>query len=328
MTQPAPLGIGLYGTNGHQLRGQLIAHPHARLTAIAGIEPKWLPAELRTIDGLRIHSTLEQLLADNRVDLVSLCSPRRADQARHATMALEMGRHVYAEKPSAMTEGDLDMILAAARCSGRSFHEMAGTAFDQPYLEMRRLVAAGAIGQVVQVLAQKSYPYHDQRPADEDVDGGIIMQCGIHAVRMIEHVAGVSVEEVQAIETPLGSGRDDGLRIAACLMLKLSNGGVAGIVANYLNPKGFGRWGNETLRIFGTKGMLESTDGGTKTRLIVGDTDHGPIDTSAPARDYFDRVLADLLGLLPLPLTLEEELHPTRIVIRAKQSAAAAEKPR
>lgn len=323
-----PLGIGLYGTNGHQLKGQLADNPHARLVAIAGIEPKWLPAQLRSAEGLVVHPTYEALLADERVDMVSLCSPRRADQARHAVMALEMGKHVYAEKPAAMNEGELEMILAAARCSGRSFHEMAGTAFDQPYLSMRQIVSAGAIGQVVQVLVQKSYPYHDQRPADEDVDGGIIMQCAVHAVRMIEHVAGVAVEEVQAVETTFGSGRADGLHMAATLMLRLANGGVASIVANYLNPKGFGRWGNEHLRIFGTKGTLESTDGGTKTRLITGDTDHGPIDTSAPAQDYFDLILADLLGLSPLPLSLEEELHPTRIVIRAKQSAMAGGKAR
>lgn len=46
---------------------------------------------------------------------------------------------------------------------------------------------------MVQVIAEKSYPYHERRPRDEDVDGGLILQCGVHAMRFVEHVAGACV---------------------------------------------------------------------------------------------------------------------------------------
>jgi predicted dehydrogenase len=235
---------------------------------------------------------------------------------------MEAGRHVYAEKPCAMTEEDLDAIIAASRSTGRRFHEMAGTAFDQPYLAMRNLVAAGGIGTVVQVFAQKSYPYHDRRPQDEDIDGGIIGQASVHALRFVEHVAGQRIADIQAVETRLGNPvADGGLRMATALILTLENGGVASVIANYLNPKGFGRWGNEHLRIFGTRGFVESTDGGARTRLVVGDKDLGAIDTSAPSREYFDMFVESLLGLTEMPFSMEEELHPTRMTIRAKRSA-------
>src|SRR5689334_19958231 len=184
-----PIGVGLFGGNGHQIYHQLEHLPAARLVAVATIDPALLPATLREDRDVRCYDALDNLLRDPRVELVSLCSPRRRDQAADAIRALRAGKHVYAEKPCAMTEADLDAILEAARASGKQFHEMAGSALAQPYLAMRKVVQSGALGEVVQVLGQKSYPYHDRRPQDEDLDGGLIGQAAVHAVRWVEHVA-------------------------------------------------------------------------------------------------------------------------------------------
>jgi predicted dehydrogenase len=261
------------------------------------------------------------LLQDNRLDMISLCSPRRRDQAQHAVMCLLAGKHVYAEKPCAMTEDDLDNIIHTSVNTGKSFHEMAGTAFEQPYLKMREIVQSGLLGTIVQILAQKSYPYHDKRPQDENVDGGLLMQAGIHALRFIEHVAGERVSEIFALETTLGNPKRGNLRMATSLMMRLQNGGVASMLCNYLNPSAFGTWGNETLRIFGTEGMLEAVDGGTRTRLVLNDKDCGGLEIEHGGYDYLDLYLNSLLGCGEMPLSLEEELHPTRIVIRAKEQA-------
>jgi len=64
-------------------------------------------------------------------------------------------------------------------------------------------------------------------------------------------------------------------------------------------------------------------DGGTRTRMVLGNDDLGQIDTSKPARDYFDSYLDEILGEGTMPLSLEDDLHPTRMVIRAKESAAS-----
>ncbi|MBC8138468.1 MAG: Gfo/Idh/MocA family oxidoreductase [Fibrella sp.] len=323
MSSPeSPVGVALYGSNGHQIHNRLIAHPGARLVGVAGIAPETLPPALRDQADIAYYATLGELLADARVDLVSLCSPRRSEQARHACDCLRAGKHVYAEKPCALTEGDLDRIIATAHDTGRCFHEMADTAFEQPYVAMTEVVASGVLGQVVQVFAQKSYPYHDRRPQDEDTDGGLTAQVGVHALRMIAHVAGQRITEIKAFETRSGNPVSGGdLRMATSLMMRLEGGGVASVVLNYLNQSGTGQWGNEHLRIFGTDGFVEATDGGRKTRLVIGDTDHGPLDTSAPVVPYFDRYVALLQTGTPMPLSMEDELHPTRMTIRARANA-------
>lgn len=316
------IGIGLYGENGHQVGALLKSLPAARLVATAALSPATRTALGADWPEVRHVDTLDALLRDGEVECVSLCSPRRADQPRDAVQCLAAGRHVYAEKPCALSEPDLDAILAAASRAGCRFHEMAGTAFEQPYRAMRQLVGAGRLGTVVQVLAQKSYPMYPGRPQDEAIDGGLIAQNAIHAVRMIEHVGGVRVASVEALETALGNPvAGGGLRMAAALLMRLENGGVGTAIANYLNPAGFGRWGNETLRVFGTAGMVEATDGGTRTRLVIGDRDLGPLEVSEPSLDFFALMLEEIRGRGSLPIPLEEELHPTRVVIRARASA-------
>ncbi len=311
------IGIGLYGNNGHQITQLLEDHPDAGLAAAAAYGAS-LPEGLRSGPGLKTYATLDEMLKDDRVELVSLCSPVRRNQAEDAIKCLRAGKHVYAEKPCAMTERELDAILETAGRYGLKFHEMAGTAFEEPYASMRRQVKDGLIGQVVQVFAQKSYPYHDNRPQDNDVDGGLAMQVGIHAVRFVEHVAGTRIADVKVEATQLGNPVGAGeLQMAASYVMRLENGGVASVIANYLNQPGFGKWGNEHLRIFGTKGFMEATDGGDRTRLVIGDRDCGPMELTEKGKDYFDYYMDELKGRGGMPVTLEEELHPLRIVIRA-----------
>lgn len=311
------LGVALYGSNGHQIGRMLKDHPRARLVAVAALAPPYPDPAIRP------HASLDAILADTNVQLVSLCSPRRADQARDALRCLEAGKHVYAEKPCALTEAELDAIIARARRGPARFREMAGTAFDEPYLSMGEVVRSGRLGTIVQVFAQKSYQFGANRPQAEAVMGGIITWVGVHALRMVEHVAGTRIAEVEAVETQLGNPGQGELRMAACLVMRLENGGTAGAICNYLNQPGFGRHGNEHLRIFGTKGFVESVDGGTRTRLVIGDNDLGPLQCRASVPSYEDLYINELLGLGAIPLLLEDELHPTRMAIRAKLNADA-----
>ncbi|MBE2205276.1 MAG: Gfo/Idh/MocA family oxidoreductase [Chthoniobacterales bacterium] len=312
------IAVGLHGANGHQIHDRLVGHPLARLAAVSCFPEARLP---ENAEGLVRCSSLEELLSLPEITAVSLCSPRRADQARDAIAALRAGKHVLAEKPCAASEADLDAILQTSRETGRFFHEMAGTAFSQPYFAMRQIVADGRIGDVIQVIAEKSYPYYDGRPQDEAMDGGLIGQNAIHALRFVEHVAGVPITSIQAVETGAGNPvSGGGLVMAASLLMTLENGGVASISANYLNPSGTGVWSYESLRILGSEGMVESLAGGRHTRLVIGDRGCGPLDVSESGPDWLDHFFQEIAGTAVFPLPLERELSPTRWAIRAKHS--------
>ena len=316
------IGLGIYGDNGHQVYiedyDETDRQGRVKIYGYAACEehPEWPDATE--------YNGLDDMLSDPRISLISLCSPKRANQAKDAVKCLKAGKHVYAEKPCALTEEELDLIIKTAAETGLQFHEMAGTTFQQPYAAMKELVADGVIGDVVQVFAQKSYPAcFDWRPADEDIDGGLIRQVAVHAFRMVEQVTGLKITACKAVETSKGSEGDcAGMHMASSFILTLEDGAVASVLANYLNPRdGFGNHANEHLRVFGTKGFIESVHNGDDTRVCLTNKDLGSFDTTAKMKTYFELFIDSLCGEGAMPLSLEDELHPTRWVIRAKESA-------
>ncbi|MDR1304614.1 MAG: Gfo/Idh/MocA family oxidoreductase [Verrucomicrobiales bacterium] len=313
-----PTRLALYGENGHQIHHLLARYPQAQLTAVADFPPDKLPPELRA--SIRQYATLDDLLAAADVDAVSLCSAKRSEQAGHAIRALRAGKHVFAEKPCALTEPDLDAIISAARETGCVFREMGAGVFDQPYFAMQQVVRSGRLGDIVQVIAEKSYPYYEGRPQNEDVDGGLAGQCALYCFRFTEHIAGVKVRSIQAVDTTLGNPvAGGGLRMAVALTARLANGGIASLSANYLNQRGVNIWGYETLRILGRRGWVESTQGGQHTRLVIGDEDCGPLNTGSVAPDLFANFLQDIANRHPDADRLPDDLSPTRWAIRARE---------
>ena len=296
------LQVGIFGNNGHQIQGVLAGHPAAELAVES--------------------ESLDELLANPQIELISLCSPRRADQSRDAIRCLEAGKHVYAEKPSALSERDLDAIIAAAKRTKRQYHEMAGTICQQPYATMRELVRQGTIGDVVQVLAQKSYPWGDWRPADENIDGGLALQVGVYPMRFVEHIAQVKIASIESADSRVGNlNPQSDCRRAVSFLMTLANGGVASAVCNYLNPMGEVCWGYEILRIFGTRGILESSLEGPQLRLMLEGKSPEPIAIGPAEPDYFTLYAQALRGGAPMPFTIEDELSPTRWAIRAREMA-------
>ncbi len=320
---PEIVKVALHGVNGHQIHARLSGCAEALPVGLSCFPDESVPAELA--DTPRFDS-LDDLLSGSEAGLIALCSPRRAGQAREAIACLEAGRHVYAEKPSAMNEEDLEAIIAAVERTGQLYVEMGGVYLQQPYQEMRRLVLDGAIGEVVQVFSQKCYPWHDRRPGDEAVDGGLTLQAGIYNTRFVEQIAGRCISGIRAVQTRLGNPKPESrCRLAVSMLMQLENGGTACAVANYLNPIKHRCWGYEILRIFGVDGIVESCAEQKHARLIRNGREPEQLDLSTPSRDLFELLIGRLLGRNELPLSMAEELSPTRWAIRARESARLAD---
>lgn len=329
MTETKKLRVGIYGTNVHQIWDFLDGHPLIEFAAAAQIPTEMLEKYPAYKNGsVHCFRTLDDMLDGAVLDLVCLCSPVRLFQADDAIKCLKKGVSVYAEKPAALSEKDLDRILDEEKRARKTypnveFHEIADTAFFEPYMTMRRIISEGTIGKTVQIYAQKSYPNNfSARPDDETIDGGITRQVGIHAVRFIEHVCGERITDISAFDTNLGAPDGRTLTMAASLIMKLENGGIASVCLNYCNPQSFGLWGNESLRVFGTKGVIEITDGGKRNHLWTSDGDCGEFcPPGAECRHFFELLAEHLLFGTKLPFDSETELHPLRVVIRAHDKA-------
>lgn len=313
--------LGLWGSNGHQIHQKVENNNSVEIIAYGAFNEAHTSYIKEKHPNAKFCESYQDLLNTQGLELISLCSPKRCEQANDAIAALEKGISVYAEKPCATNEADLDKILSCAKTSSGVFHEMAGTIFDQPYWDMAKKVQEGLIGEVIQVCAQKSYPMHSRRPLNEDIDGGQIMQNGVHAMRFIEHTTNLQANTITATETGLGEHRPESdLKMAAALMGNLENGAVFSANINYLNQPGLGRWGNEVVKVFGSKGYIESIDSGNRVQIVLGDEAPHLLETKDSAPNFLDLVLSHVRGQNNFPFDLETELHPTRMVIKAKNS--------
>lgn len=313
------LKIGLFGTVGHQIHNDLNGHPKAEISGLCGVAQEQIPEYLKDAC---IFQTLEDMLADETIQLISFCSPFKDEQGGQIIQALEAGKHVYAEKPCCLSEEMLDRILATAKRTGMRFHEMNASSLVQPYCTLRDIVKSGAIGEVIQVLSQKSYPWTDWRPKDERIDGGLTCQVGLYNVRFAEHIAGLKVKSLEIKETQLGNDHEGSdCRRAVSMLMTFENGAVGSAVANYScpEPPNWNQWGYETLRIFGTKGFVESIDAGRIGTLAIAGQPAQTLDFSGLGQDMLELFLEEIeTGQDHVPFTLEEELRPTRWVLRVK----------
>lgn len=320
------LNFGCYGVNGHQIFGLMSKIRGARIIGIGGVsdeEYEKLSKQYPQITkSAKRYETLEDMLKDDDIHIISLCSPRRDQQASHVLQAIRAGKHVLAEKPMAINMDELNKIKEVYRKSNVHIRSMLGALYEPHFDIMKRIVNSGKLGEVVQVFAQKSYPYHEKRPQDPGIDGGLIMQAGIHAVTFIRWVTSLEFTEIFAYQTKHGNPMPGNLQMAASASFKLNNGGLGSMVVNYLNPRRFSLWGNDQLRIYGTEGMVEAVDG-CKRMSVTTNTDKRKelkvpeIDPSQYLQEYVNLVLQGT----PMRLTVEDCFINTEVVIKAQQSA-------
>ena len=318
--------IGCHGLNGHQILGAFGHLKRARLVAVSGLDDEQYKdlcdKQSAVMKPARRYATLAEMLGDEDVDAVSLCSPRRDQQSADLIAAVRADKHVLAEKPLATTLDQLDELESVVRGADVKVVAMLGMSYYPLIRQMADAVRGGRIGEVVHVYAMKSYPYHDGRPQDRGVDGGLVCQAGVHAVDMIRAVTGLEVTEVFAWDTMVGNPEPGQLQMAGSVAMRFSNGAVGLLAVNYLNPKKMGFWGNDQLRVHGTCGMIEGVDGLTRATLAAVDDEPQSLAIDAPdhheqTQDFIDWVL----GQRAPHHTMDDSLRCTRVVLCAQKSA-------
>ena len=238
-----------------------------------------------------------------------------------------------AEKPCAFSVEELERILATAQKTGLAFREMAASELAPPLQAIRRLVDAGAGhyrprtgAQIVSPCARRRI--HDRLPQETAVDGGLVRQVGIHAVRFAHGATGLRIKAIQEISTGLGNPGTGEIQIAAAFAVELENGGVGSINLNYLNPRNFGVWGNDQLRVFGTEGMAETVDGFQQHCLYIPGRESTelsfPDDLVSPL--YIEHYVNYLLDGTPMPTPFEEETAMTRAMLALHEAAVTSKR--
>jgi predicted dehydrogenase len=148
------LRVGFIGTGRisdlHAL--EYLANPRARIVAVCDTEP-----ELARQRGLawgvaedHIFTNYHDLLALPEVDLVEILLPHHLHYRATLDAALA-GKHISLQKPMALSLGQADEMISAAKQAGVIFKVFENFIFYPPVLRARALIEAGEIGDVLTI---------------------------------------------------------------------------------------------------------------------------------------------------------------------------------
>jgi predicted dehydrogenase len=125
-------------------------HPNARIVALSDINTSAVE-QVRTqynVDGAKIYGDYHDLLADDEIDAVSICTPNFL----HATMAidaLEAGKHVLLEKPLAHTLADGERLAAKiTEHPDQAFMIAFNNRYRPDSILLKQQIDAGELGRI------------------------------------------------------------------------------------------------------------------------------------------------------------------------------------
>lgn len=205
--------------------------------------------------GLAFTTDFEAAITDPALDAVILCTPHslHTDQV---VLAANAKKHVFCEKPLALTYADAQRSVTACRSNGVVLglgHELR---FTPPMAELRRMVQAGELGTLVQSEATFTGVVNHQagnwRISSAEAPGGPPMTGkGIHALDLCISMHGPAERVFASLRRSSAQAiNDDTLG----LLLTFESGANALITALWSSPF------TNRFTVFGTCGWAEVRD--------------------------------------------------------------------
>lgn len=172
---------------------------NARITAVADAVEEAAKAAAEELGVEKCFSDYKEILSDPEIDAVIVVAPTNL----HKQIVIDCaaaGKHIFCEKPMAMTVEECDEMIAA--CDRHKVKLQIGfmRRFDASFREAKRLVEEGAIGELVQIHSNTRGP-SKPRPWMYDIkkSNGILAEVNSHDIDAVRWMAGSDIETVYAV---------------------------------------------------------------------------------------------------------------------------------
>ncbi len=253
-----------------------------------------------------------------RPDLLCVAGPFEANAAT-CIEAFGRGIHVFCEKPIALTLPDLAAVRKAYASCNVHFVPMMGMRYDPAFYTAWQAVKAGAVGEVRLLNARKSYKL-GQRAAfykDRATYGGTIPWVGSHGVDWIRWFTGRDFKRVYATHSAKANCDHGSLETAALCHFMLADDIAASLSIDYYRPAGASSHGDDRIRVVGTRGVIEVSDGRVELVDADGESELVPDCGRTIFGDFVNRIVAGGESLL----TSEDAFAVTEACLLARLSA-------
>lgn len=219
----AVVGLGYWGPN---LLRVLADQPGAEVRWICDLDHERLRRFSRRYPAVRTTMNVDEVLADPDVDAVVIATPVHTHHEL-AARALRAGKHLFVEKPLALSSALADDLAALAADRERLL--MCGHTFiySPPVQAIKRLLQAGTLGEIYFISSSRVNLGLHQR------DVSVIWDLGPHDFSILLYWLSEMPTKVRAV------GRDSivkGIADVAFVSLEFASGIVANVELSWLAP--------------------------------------------------------------------------------------------
>lgn len=148
-------------------------------------------------NGLKVYESLEDLLADPAIDIVTVAVPNNFHK-EISIAAMKSGKNVVCEKPVTMNAGELEEIIAVRNETGRLFSVHQNRRWDKDYRTIRQILADQSIGTpyFIESRVQGSRRSLHGWRGHKINGGGMVLDWGVHLLDQIMDLIDSKVTQV------------------------------------------------------------------------------------------------------------------------------------
>ena len=272
MAEEIGFGVVGLGMGKHHCKAINTA-PGARLVAVCDLDAARLEPAGEEY-GCRTYAALEEMLADDEVDVVNIATP----SGSHAELGVKVaaaGKHIIVEKPADIKAERIDDMIRAGREHGVRIGGIFQSRFDRLNLHIRDAIQQGRLGKIIGVhghlpwYRKQSYYEgdHGAWKGTWDMDGGgSLMNQGVHTVDLLQWLVGpvdsvmgmfgIFGHEIEAEDQSVG-------------LLRFAGGAIGTLYTTTCCYPGY----SQRVTIYGTEGSVVKDEGSLQGWKLQSDAD-------------------------------------------------------
>ncbi len=323
MIKVGMIGAGVMGGVHAAAYGRL---SNAQLTTICDLRLE--KAQKLAGPGVKVVTDYHEILQNPEIDAVDVCVPTYLHK-EIVLAAAAAGKHVFCEKPIALSVEDAEAMVQACEQAGVKLGIGQVVRFFPDYAKAKDLLASGRIGEpkVVRTVRGGAFPIwsEDNWYADFFKSGGPIVDLMIHDLDWLLWLFG-PVERVfaKSVHIPEQAGQDP---LAHSLVtLRFDNGIIAHLEGSWAQPPGSPF--TTSFEIAGTKGLYEyskensmplvlRTAQGEERAKFVPESPLALEPYTAQIKAFIEAVVSDS----DVPVPGQEAINALQVALAACQSA-------
>ena len=202
--------------------------------------------------GVKYFSDESEMLKSVECDAVYIGTPVSCHYEQ-AMKALEYGKHVFVEKPIALTSKESKELVEAFKAKGKQITIGYMMKYHNLHEKVKSIVKNDGVGQVNNVRAQFSCWYPDipgaWRQNKKLGGGGAIMDLGVHCIELIEFILDEEITEVKSFYSTHSFSYE--VEDGGIIIFKTKSGVMGHIDVNFNIPDAASE---SKFEVYGTKG--------------------------------------------------------------------------